>query len=718
MKQSVFTQKQPVVLIVDDDETLQAVMLSSLEAEGLTVELASSGEEALQAFPSLRPDIVILDVMMPGMDGFETYAALRKLPGGENTPIIMITAIDDIDCICRAYAIGATDFITKPMKLPIFTHRVKYILRATKLMKELATSEARLENAQRMARLGHWEWHTREDAFFCSTQICRIAGLPSAEAVPTFEAFLDLIHPEDKTLFREAIDATRQGQKPLNLEHRLLAGDGTIRFVYHQAEALSDPKGSAVHMMGTLQDITDRKEAEKKIRHLAYYDELTSLPNRTFFKKHLDQALKLARHHGRIAGVLMLDLDDFKRVNETFGHAAGDQFLKDVSERLSRFVRINDIVSRPGCEEMNAGVSRFGGDEFTLLLSEIRRAEDAARVARRILKVLSEPFRLNGQDLVLTASAGIALFPHDGDDMDTLLKHADIAMYHAKSRGRNNCQFYTQSMNAESFERLSLENDLRKALDSEELLLHYQPILDINSRKLTGMEALVRWNHPTRGMVLPAEFIPLAEERGLIGPIGEWVLRTACTQNKLWQHAGHAPVTVSVNLSHRQFEDPNLYDVVANAVQASGLVPEYLVLELTESTTMKNAESTIASLNKFKELGIRLSVDDFGTGYSSLSCLRRFPLDVLKVDRSFVREITTNADQTEITKAIIALARPLRLKVIAEGVETEEQLVFLRALGCDAVQGFLFSPPVAPDAFARFFTEASVPAPPEVDQQI
>ncbi len=717
MKRPGETAKQPVVLIVDDDETLQLVMQSSLEEEGLIVKIVRSGEEALEVFPDICPDIVILDVMMPGMDGFATFEELRKLPEGKNTPIIMITAADDLDCICRAYAIGATDFITKPMKLPIFTHRVKYILRATQVLKDLAVSEARLENAQRIARLGHWEWHTREDAFFCSTEICRVAGLTPPHSVPTYEAFLNLVHPDDRTLFVEAINAARKEQKQINLEHRILTAKGMTRFVHHQAEALCDTTGT-VRIIGTLQDVTERKRAEERISYLAYYDELTALPNRTFFKEHLEQTLKLARHHSRIAGVLILDLDDFKRVNETFGHAAGDQLLREVSERLSNFVRIDDVVSRPGREEPESGVSRFGGDEFTLMLTEIRREEDAGRVVARILKVLSEPFQLNGQDLVLTASAGIALFPHDGDDMDTLLKNAETAMHQAKRRGQNNCEFYTQSMNATSLDRLTLQNDLRKALEGEQFLLHYQPILDIKTRKLTGMEALVRWNHPDRGMVSPGDFIPLAEETGLIVPIGEWVLRTACAQNKVWQEAGFETVYVSVNVSHKQFEDPNFYEAVANAVNASGLAPQHLVLELTESTTMKNAETTIGFLDKFKELGIRLSVDDFGTGYSSLSCLRRFPLDVLKVDRSFVREITTNADQTEITKTIIALARSLSLKVIAEGVETEEQLLFLRALGCDAVQGFLFSPPVAPDAFVQFLSTVHVQGTPEVGQPI
>ncbi len=715
MKKPDVTRKKPVVLIVDDDETLQLVMQSSLESEGLTVALAASGEEALQTFPAVCPDIVILDVMMPGMDGFATYAELQKLPEAKDTPMIMITGVDDLDCICRAYAVGACDFITKPMKLPIFTHRVKYILRATQTVKALAASEARLENAQRIARLGHWEWHIQENAFFCSDDISHIAGLTHPHTLPTYEAFVNVIHPDDKAHFLKAIKAAETRLEPFDLEHRILTAQGAIRSVHHQAEALRDTTG-AVRVIGTLQDVTERKQAEERIRYLAYYDELTALPNRTCFKEHLEQTLKVARHHKRIAGVLILDLDDFKRINETFGHAAGDHLLKEVSERLSKFVRMDDVISRPGCEDSESSVSRFGGDEFTLLLTEIRREEDAGRVAERILQVLSEPFRLNGQDLVVTASAGIALFPHDGEDIDTLLKNADTAMYHAKRRGRNNCEFYTHSMNAASFERLSLENDLRKALEGEQFLVHYQPILDINTRKLTGMEALLRWNHPDRGMVSPGDFIPLAEETGMIVPIGEWVLRAACTQNRAWQEAGFEAVSVSVNLSHRQFEDPKLYEAIANGVNASGLAPHYLVLELTESTTMKNAETTIASLNKFKQMGIRLSVDDFGTGYSSLGCLRRFPLDVLKVDRSFVREITTNTDQTEITKAIIALARTLRLKVIAEGVETEEQLLFLRALGCDAVQGFLFSPPVAADAFARFLTPCAVPPQPEVGQ--
>ena len=455
-------------------------------------------------------------------------------------------------------------------------------------------------------------------------------------------------------------------------------------------------------------DITERKKAEEQIRHLAYYDSLTHLPNRTFYKELLTRALTYATRHKKTMAVLFVDLDAFKRINDTLGHDAGDELLQAVAERLLNATRKSDYVARSDDEDTSNTVSRLGGDEFIVLLNEIVHTYDATVVARRILADLSRPFLLNGNEVFVTASIGISLYPADGKNAETLLKNADIAMYHAKEQGKNNFQFYAETMNATAFERLTLENALHKALERGELVLYYQPKVDVLSRKIIGIEALIRWNHPSRGLVLPAEFISLAEETGLIMPIGEWVLRSACLQSKAWQAAGLPCVPISVNISRRQFDQQNLREVIMKALQDAGLAAHCLELEITESTIMQNPDKATSMLRALKAAGIKISIDDFGTGYSSLDQLRKLPLDFLKIDRSFVMNVPAKAEDAAIITAIIAMAHSLKLKVIAEGVETEEQLAFLRGLGCDEAQGYLFSRPVPADEFARLISTVSL----------
>jgi diguanylate cyclase (GGDEF)-like protein len=399
--------------------------------------------------------------------------------------------------------------------------------------------------------------------------------------------------------------------------------------------------------------------------------------------------------------VLVLDLDDFKRINDTLGHRLGDRLLREVAHKLAECVRDSDSVARSASGGSSKDVSRLGGDEFTVLLTELEKADDAARVAGRILAALSQPIALDGHDVFITPSIGIAVFPDDGRDGDQLLKNADTAMYHAKSAGKNTFRFYTESMGASALERLELERRLRSALERGELRVHYQPQVDARSRQVVGMEALARWQSPELGPVSPAVFIPLAEKIGMIDTIGEWVLRTACSQNQAWQEAGMRPLRVAVNLSGLQFRQPGLVRAIARILADTRLEPRHLELEVTESTIMRNATDTISALNKLKGMGLRLAVDDFGTGYSSLSYLSRFPLDVLKVDRSFVQAIPGDHEDAAIASAIIALSQQLKLKVIAEGVESEEQLAFLSERGCDEVQGFLFSPALPADEFEQ-----------------
>jgi PAS domain S-box-containing protein len=479
--------------------------------------------------------------------------------------------------------------------------------------------------------------------------------------------------------------------------------DGSIFPVEAQGKSL--PYEGRMLRITAIRDITKRKEAEEQIRYLAYYDSLTGLPNRTFYKELVSRALLLAKRHHWTIAIIFIDLDYFKRINDTLGHDIGDQLLLTVGNLVKTCIRKSDFIARSEGDELENVVARLGGDEFIVLLNEIAHAQDASRVARRILKELARPFTLAGHEVFVTASIGIALYPLDGTDAESLLKNADVAMYHAKNQGRNNYQFYTKSMNATSLQRLDLENDLRKALDRGEFLLYYQPTVDVQTRTIIGAEALVRWKHPNKGMISPGEFIPLAEETGLIVPIGEWVLRTACSQNRAWQHAGNTPFRVAVNLSGRQFDQEGLIEVVSNALRDTGLDPQYLELEITESTIMKNPEKAATTLQKLKGMGICLSIDDFGTGYSSLGNLRKFPIDTLKIDRSFVMNITTDSDDAAITTAIIAMAHSLKLGVIAEGVESEDQQSFLRERACDAVQGYLFSRPVPAEEFIKLVRE-------------
>jgi predicted signal transduction protein with EAL and GGDEF domain len=448
----------------------------------------------------------------------------------------------------------------------------------------------------------------------------------------------------------------------------------------------------------------ERKKAEERILFLAYYDSLTSLPNRILFKDRLYQSLIMAKRHQRLLAILFLDLDNFKRINDTLGHPAGDELLKQAAVRLSNYIRKSDSISRYSADEFSAVVARLGGDEFTILLTEIAQAHDTIKVAQRILDAIAQPFDIEGQEVFITASIGIAIYPIDGEDVDALLKNCDTAMYHAKNEGRNNYKFYEQSLNKTALDILTLENNLRKALDKQEFMVYYQPRIDIRTRNIVGFEALIRWRHPQKGMIPPSEFIPMAEENGLIVPIGEWVLNEACKQNKAWQAKGFAPVFISVNLSGKQFKQQNLIKVIQQALSETALDPRYLELEITESI-IQDTGSTAVILRDLRNLGLKISVDDFGTGYSSLSYLRRFPVDALKIDRSFVKDATKDMDSAAIVKAIIAMSHCLKLRVVAEGVETEEQLKFLSDEGCDEFQGYLISPPLPADEVVRFLAK-------------
>jgi diguanylate cyclase (GGDEF)-like protein len=494
----------------------------------------------------------------------------------------------------------------------------------------------------------------------------------------------------EKTI-ESAIQALRVGafdylEKPFDIRHV----EAAVRRALEHHSLLVAKRLHENH----LEELVRQRTAE--LEHRAYHDTLTDLPNLVLFEDRLTQALTLAQRDHRALGVLFISLDRFKKVNDTLGHTQGYCLLQEVARQLTN------------CVGDKGTVARFEGDEFAVLLNPIDETKDVVEIIFQINESLKLPFTLGDQELFVTVSIGISLSPDDGEDAATLLKNAGAALYRAKEQGGNNYQFYTADMNARALKRLALESNLRRALERQEFEVYYQPRVDINTGGVVGMEALVRWQHPEMGLVLPSEFIPLAEDTGLIVPIGEWVLRTACAQAVAWQKAGSAPLSLAVNLSARQFQQPNLAGVVARVLQEVGLDSHYLDLELTESSIMKNAEAAVRSLGALKEMGVKIAIDDFGTGYSSLGYLKRLPIDMLKIDRSFVRDVATDADDASLVMSIITLAHNLRLRVIAEGVETEEQRRFLHLLRCDEWQGYLLSQPVPARAFAEYLSPGKI----------
>jgi diguanylate cyclase (GGDEF)-like protein/PAS domain S-box-containing protein len=485
--------------------------------------------------------------------------------------------------------------------------------------------------------------------------------------------------------------------------------------------AIEDAKGETIHIacgaapffrknkiagfVLSAENITLRKQAEQQIKQLAYFDNLTGLPNRLLFNDRLERALDMAKRYNDIAAVMFIDMDNFKLVNDTLGHRIGDLLLKEVAKRLQQSIRKTDSVCHIGDEAPVEMVARLGGDEFTILLTKIRQYEDAVLVAQRIFEIMAKPMYLDGNELYATMSLGISIYPNDGIDMETLLRNADAAMYHAKSLGRNTYQFYREAMNEAATTRLRLENNLHKALERHEFQLYYQPQMDLHTGEIVGMEALIRWMQPEMGIIMPHEFIAIAEENGLIIPITEWVLNAACEQNKIWHRSGFSTLRVSVNISPQLFKSGRLPDMVAKALDAAGLESRFLELEITESIMVHNFESTMRQLQQLKEMGTFISIDDFGTGYSSFNYLKMLPIDAVKIDRSFVHELLEKNEDAAIIRAIIATAHTLNLRVVAEGVETREQLEFLSSNGCDESQGYLVSKPIPSFSATKYLRE-------------
>jgi diguanylate cyclase (GGDEF)-like protein len=568
-------------------------------------------------------------------------------------------------------------------------------------LSELRQSRSRLANAQHLARIGNWSLDPETGEIQASDELRRILALHPGDGPLQQHEILARVHPDDRVRLREALERCTREATPFQLDQRSVPLNGAERFLHWRAEvALSE---GLPRVEGTVQDITERKLVEEQVRYLANHDTLTGLGNRRLFKNLLEASIQEARGQGSLVGVLLIDLDEFKLVNDTFGHSEGDRLLRAVAQRLVEGIRaIGPHPHRRSDDGIAPSIARLGGDEFTILLPRIEAPEDVARAARSLLRRISQPIELDGRELVVSGSVGMATWPEDGDDGETLLRNCDTAMYHAKSRGRNSYQFYSEAMNSVVLKRLLLENKLRQAIECEELELQFQPKVELASSRVRGLEALARWRDPEFGVVSPSDFIPLAEEAGLIDAIGDWALRAGIEHLRRWsEDAELAELHLSVNLSNRQLEDAGLPDRIARLLEEAGVDARRLDLEITESALMSGDSAVTAGLERLRSLGAGISLDDFGTGYSSLSHLRRLPIDVLKIDRAFVNQVETDADDAALLGAIVSMAKVMRLRTVAEGVETEGQLKLLRELGCDEIQGNLMSPPVVVADVAR-----------------
>ncbi|MES9897815.1 MAG: EAL domain-containing protein [Sedimenticola sp.] len=508
-------------------------------------------------------------------------------------------------------------------------------------------------------------------------------------------------HPIASLFPQDTLLIPAEGHDPKHIEETNIRRDDGSNCPIELTIGIVNLESGRVYI-ATLRDTTERNSAQERIKKLAYYDALTGLPNRSVFLDRLELALENAKRHNDLVAVMFIDLDRFKRVNDTLGHNVGDHFLTQVAKRLRNTIRTSDTVTKLHKDDDIPLLTRLGGDEFTLLLSRIRNANDVARVGQRILEDLRRPVRIDGHELVLTGCIGIALFPGDGEDADAILRNADVAMYQGKKRGRNQAAFYSASMNETALHVLTLEEELHQALRNSEFEVHFQPKVSIQTRKPVGAEALVRWHHPKHGMMLPGEFLPVAEETGLLGPISDWVLGETCKQIRCWADSGKQPLPISVNISNQQFNGDDLLIKLKRVLQESAIDPGLLELELTESIVMENAPRAVEITRSISEMGVSLSIDDFGTGYSSMSHLKRLSVDKLKIDRSFVMDLGIDSEDEAIIKAITALAHSMHLEVIAEGVETEAQLERLGQHGCNEAQGFLFSRAIPADEFAEW----------------
>jgi diguanylate cyclase (GGDEF)-like protein/PAS domain S-box-containing protein len=684
----------PKIILVEDEIIVAMDIEQRLEVLGYNVVAhATSGEEALRYVDLENPDLILMDIKLNGeMDGIETAAKIRNTL---NTPIIYLTAFADENTLKRARLTEAYGYLIKPFENRELHSTIEMALYKYKIEKKLRESEERYALAIRAANDGIWDWDLLSDKIYYSPRWASMLGLAPDLLSDLPREWLDRIHPDDQRQVMQALSAHLTGSTPtIECEYRIQHHDGSYRWMMCHGLALFDLKQKPYRMAGSQSDITDRKRFENELIRKALHDELTGLPNRALFVDRLHNILELnKRELKQQSAVIFLDIDNFKVVNDSFGHSWGDKLLVQIAQRFENCLRPGDTVSR------------FGGDEFAILLDHVGKGQIAYQIAERLQAELSKPFNINGGDIIVTASMGIMYLDDSYQYPEEVLRDADIAMYSAKNKGGACYDLFNVKMREHSLHRMGREIEIRRALEKQEFILYYQPIFSAANQRLVGFEALIRWQHPVRGLLLPEEFIAISEETKLIIPIGEWVLRTACAQAQAWKVLLNKSFKISVNLSRVQILDDNFISKVKDALRESGLAPELLELEITESVAMENVEITLECLKQLGQIGVTVAIDDFGSGYSSMDHLKRFHANTLKIDRSFINDLKEN--DLAIVNAMITMAHQLRLKTIAEGVETKNQLSILANMECDEVQGFYLGKPISPDKVLELFRKTS-----------
>ncbi len=679
--------KKALIMVVDDSETVRFSIRQFLELENYDVIDAIDGLDAIKLYNDHEPDIILMNYIMPQLDGPSTCLRLNAASDNITVPIIMISSLEDESSINNSFESGASDYVTTPINFPILKQRIAQLIKTKNTQHILKKSTAFATSIVSHAKDGIITIDEHGIILFQNPASEQILGYNDEEIIGQN---INYVIPD---LYYKSLDSAQFEPNIATTDDStfgILKNQESIRLEIATSQFSIDSEN---YYTITFKDITKRYEYEEMIRYRALYDPLTTLPNRLLLKERMIETIDGHKDSLFKFGIVYLDLDRFKLINDTLGHDVGDKLLVAVSERLATLV--NDECT----------IARIGGDEFVLIIPNITDENELCLVSDNILKIVRKPFFIDQHEIYISASIGITTYPTDSDSEEKLLTNADIAMYRAKEMGKNNYQVYTATLNEKAIDRLALENSLRRAIDYEEFVLHYQPKVDTNSEKIIGMEALIRWQHPDKGMVMPNDFIPLAEDTGLIVPIGEWVLKTACKQNKSLQDYGLPPITVAVNLSARQFELQDFRDVVLSVLKDTQMKPEYLELEITESIAMQNVEHTLTVINELIELGVKFSIDDFGTGYSSLSQLSSFSVNKLKIDKSFVDKIDGDESNNIMASTILALGKSLDLGIVAEGVETEDQVAFLRENLCDEMQGFFFGKPMTSSKFSSFYAQ-------------
>ena len=699
------------ILIVDDDPVVLKSLRDLLAIRGLVADTAIGGREAIACLDQKEYDLVLLDLQMPYVNGHDVMRHIKQQ--NMNTSIIVVSGETSFEAARDACTQGAYDFLRKPYATDELMITVNNALNEKKLEKHNKLIQSQLRESERLHR---YLVNTSPDIIyildqeghftFINERIETLLGYDHKELIGKHYSIL--VHQKDIEVARYVFNERRVGDRASrNVELRLKCKDDssqrffetrTLPIELSSMGIYQDPdnpqKNTYLGTYGVARDITERKMAEETINFQAYHDLLTNLPNRALLRDRLSLAITQAKREEEMLAVMFLDLDRFKNINDSLGHVIGDELLQQVSTRLKSCIREGDTLAR------------FGGDEFTLLLPKIARGnEDVSKIAEKINEVLKAPFIIDNNELYVSASIGISIFPRDGTNMDSLIKHADIAMYHVKDTGKNNYRFYSTDMTTPYFQNLSLETGIRKALDNNEFHLMYQPQINIKTGEIVGVEALLRWTHPEHGPITPAEFIPFAEETGMIVEIGHWVLRNACAELKRWRDAGLPEIRMSINMSARQLAEKTIVKHIANLLKDYGLPGHCLEIEITENTIMSDMDSVVHKLKELSKRGVYIAIDDFGTGYSSLSYLHKLPIQTLKIDRAFIKEVNMKHSGNSIINTIVAMAKGLNLNVIAEGVETQQQLDYLQEIDCCEAQGFLFGKPLTSDIIAQLLIQ-------------